>query len=167
MHKKILTEQAIYYGDAKMPEGWDLNKEEFTSNILESRYTKQPIKFSKNHDRLNNFVIEHIRLKHDICICQKETWGNIYKPKEVTNSLLEANIMDLKESPDFVLLYGIQVKDCIVNISYDDNRIKDKSWSMPLTNNKFIIFPSTNKYNIENNQTDSLNYIQVITYDLV
>ena len=33
MHKKILTEQAIYYGDAKMPEGWDLNKDFITTQI--------------------------------------------------------------------------------------------------------------------------------------
>ena len=103
-------------------------------------------------------------MKFDLHLCQKETWGNIYKPREITKQMLEADLMDLKSSADFVLLYAVKVKDCNVHISYDDNRVKDKTWSMPLTNNKFIVFPATNLYHIENNQPDSLNFIHVITY---
>jgi len=166
MHKKVLTEQSLYYGDVKMPAGWEINPDQLTSDIFESKYTRDQLKFSKNRDRLNQFIVEHIRLKYDLCLCQKETWGNIYKPKEFTNPLLEADLMNLNESPDFTLLYGISVKDCKVHINYDDNRIKDKTWSISLNNNQFVMFPSTNTYRIENNQTDSLNFVNIITYIL-
>lgn len=166
MHKKVLAEQALYHGDVKMPVDWELNQEQFTSDILESKYTRNQFKFSKDHDRLNSYIIEHMNLKHKTSVCQIETWGNIYKPKEVTKLMLEADLMNLKSSPDFVLLYGVKVKDCVVHINYDDNRKKDNTWSIPLTDNQFIMFPSTNTYHIENNQNDSLNFIQVITYTL-
>ena len=63
------------------------------------------------------------------------------------------------------MLYGIEVEDCIVRIYYDDNRRKGRSWDIPLENNKFIIFPSSNTYYITNNQKDSLNFVQTTTYD--
>ena len=37
---------------------------------------------------------------------------------------------------------------------------------IPLTNNKFIMFPSTNMHYI-NHQKDSLNFIQTITYEFI
>ena len=38
---------------------------------------------------------------------------------------------------------------------------------MPLENNQFIMFPSTNMYIIKNNQKDSLNFVQTITYEYI
>ena len=73
----------------------------------------------------------------------------------------------LINSPDFTLLYGVNVSDCSVKISYDDNRRKGRSWTIPLTNNKFVMFPSTNSYNIINNQKESLNFILTVTYEYI
>jgi len=165
MHKIKLTEQAIYHGDVKMPEGWHINSEELTADILESKLKNKPQKFSKNWDRLNTYIIEHTMLRHSFPICKKETWGNVYEQNENTPPILEVNLMDLNSSPDYVCLYGVNVEDCIVNIAYDDNRFKNKVWTIPLKNNKFVMFPATNLYNIENNQKNNkLNFVQVITY---
>jgi hypothetical protein len=97
----------------------------------------------------------------------KETWGNIYKPSETTIPLLDIDPVDLRNSPDFTLLYGVKVKDCMVRIHYEDNRRKGRSWDIPLKNNMFIMFPSTNMYYLTNNQKDSLNFVQTITYEYI
>ena len=76
-----------------------------------------------------------------------------------------ANPVDLQNSPDFVLLYGVLIEECNVTIHYDNNRKKGNTWNIPLENNKFIMFPSTNMYYITNNQKRSLNFVQTITYD--
>ena len=55
----------------------------------------------------------------------------------------------------------------MVRIHYTDNRRAGRSWDIPLTNNKFIMFPSTQMYYITNNQKNSLNFIQTITYEFV
>jgi hypothetical protein len=55
----------------------------------------------------------------------------------------------------------------MVRIYYDDNRRKGGSWDIELKNNMFIMFPSTNMYHITNNQKDSLNFIQTMTYEFI
>ena len=108
-----------------------------------------------------------MNLKFKINFINKETWGNIYNPQQVSLPLLNIDPLDLRNSPDYILLYGVIVKDCSVRIHYDDNRRAGRSWDIPLTNNQFIMFPSTNMYYITNKQKDSLNFIQTITYEFV
>ena len=55
----------------------------------------------------------------------------------------------------------------MVRIHYEDNRSKGRSWDIPLTNNKFIMFPSTNIYYLTNQQKDSFNFVQTITYEYI
>ena len=75
--------------------------------------------------------------------------------------------MILADSPDFILLYGINTLNCNVKINFDDNKRKGQSWNMDLKKNMFIMFPSTNTYSIQNKQKDSLNFVQTITYERV
>ena len=65
------------------------------------------------------------------------------------------------------MLYGLKTDDCVVTIYYDDNRKKGRSWNIELTDNKFIMFPSTCTYNLKNNQKDELNYVLTTTYILL
>jgi hypothetical protein len=167
MQKKVLTEQSLYYGDVSMPKYWEIDQNELAHHILHSNLTNEEFPFSKTFDKLSTYIREHIGLKYKICLINKKTWGTIYKPQETSVPLLNIDPVDLKNSPDYTLLYGVNVKDCIVRIHYDDNRRKGKSWDMPLTNNKFILFPSTNMYYITNNQKDSLNFILTITHEFI
>ena len=116
---------------------------------------------------LNTYVKEHINLKHKIKLVNKKTWGNIYYPLETTPPLINVNALDLQNSADYTLLYGLNVDDCIITIKYDDNRRKDNNWVIELKNNMFIMFPTANMYYITNNQKDSLNFIQTITYEFI
>jgi len=167
MQKKVLTEQALYFGDVSMPKGFEINKELLKSNILESILTNQSLKFSKTWDMLNTYVKDHIGLKHGIKLINKESWGNVYEQKEITPPLSHINQVNLQNSPDFILLYGVEVKNCKVVIMYDDNRRKGNTWEIPLKNNHFIMFPSTNLYYIVNENTYDFNCIQTITYEYV
>lgn len=167
MHKKLLSEQALYYGDVNMPKDWDIDRNELSLFILQSELKNLEFPFSKTWDKLNTYIKDHIRVKYNLNLINKETWGNIYKPTQVTPPLLQINKVDLKNSPDFILLYGLKVKDCKVTIYYEDNRRKGRSWTIPLTDNKFVMFPSTNMYFIKNSQEDSLNFIQTITYEYI
>ena len=45
--------------------------------------------------------------------------------------------------------------------------VKVEDWDIPLENNQFIMFPSTNMYYLTNNQKDSLNFVQTITYEYI
>jgi hypothetical protein len=167
MQKKVLTDQSIYYGNVSMPKHWEIDQIELSHYILQSNLTDTKLKFSKTFDKLNTYIKDFIRLEYSINLINKETWGNIYKPNETTVPLLNVDPVDLRNSPDFTLLYGVKVKDCMVRIHYEDNRRKGRSWDIELKDNMFIMFPSINMYYITNNQKDSLNFVQTITYEYI
>ena len=165
MQKKVLSEIALYYGDVAMPKDWSIDRDKLSIDILQSIIQRKDFPFSKTWDMVNTYVREHINLEYGFQLINKKTWGNIYKPAEITTPLLDIDPVDLRNSPDYTLLYGVKVKDCNVRIHYEDNRRKGRSWDISLTNNKFIMFPSNNMYYLTNNQTNSLNFVQTITYE--
>ena len=167
MQKKVLSEIALYHGDVAMPKDWDIDRDKLQQDILTSNVTDSPFPFSKELDKLNTYVREHINLNYEFTLINKNIWGNMYKPQEITTPLLNIDPVDLRNSPDYTFLYGVNVKNCMIRIHYEDNRRKGRSWDIPLTNNNFIMFPSTNMYYITNNQKDSLNFVQTITYEYI
>ena len=167
MQKNVLSEQALYYGDVAMPKNWDIDRNKLSGDILQSIIQNKDFPFSRTFDMLNTYLREHIYLKYEFTLIQKKTWGNMYKPQETTIPLLNVDPVDLRNSPDFTLLYGVKVRDCNVRVHYEDNRRKGRSWDIPLINNEFIMFPSTCMYYLTNNQKDSLNFVQTITYEYI
>ena len=167
MQKKVLSEIALYYGDVAMPKDWDIDRDKLSGDILQSVIQKKKFPFSRTWDMLTTYIRDHVKLNYGFSLVSKETRGNIYKPGETTIPLLNIDPVDLRNSPDYTLLYGVKVKDCSVRIHYEDNRRKGRSWDIPLINNQFIMFPSTNMYYLTNNQKDSLNFVQTITYEYI
>ncbi len=167
MQKKVLSEQSLFYGDIDMPKGFEIDQEKLTNDILQSTFNTKEFPFSRTWDMLNTYMRDFIGLDYGINLVNKSTWGNIYKPAETTIPLLNIDPVDLRNSPDFTMLYGVKVKDCFVRIHYEDNRRKGRSWDIELKNNMFIMFPSTNMYYLTNNQKDSLNFVQTITYEYI
>ena len=167
MQKKVLTEQSLFYGDIDMPKGFEIDQEKLTNDILQSTFNTKEFPFSRTWDMLNTYMRDFIGLDYGINLVNKSTWGNIYKPAETTIPLLNIDPVDLRNSPDFTMLYGVKVKDCFVRIHFEDNRRKGRSWDIELKNNMFIMFPSTNMYYLTNNQKDSLNFVQTITYEYI
>ena len=167
MQKKVLTEQALFFGDVAMPKDWDIDRDKLSGDILQSQIKNKEFPFSRTWDMLNTYISDHIRIEYDINLINKNTWGSIYKPTETSIIQQQIDPVDLRNSPDFVMLYGVKIKNCMIKIYFDDNRRAGRSWDIPLENNKFIMFPSTNMYHVINNQKDSLNFVQTITYEYI
>jgi hypothetical protein len=167
MQKKVLTEQSLYYGDVNMPKDWDIDRDKLQNDILKSVIQNKDFPYSKAWNILNTYLREHIGVKYNFTLINKKMWGDIYKPNETTIPLLTVDPVDLRNSPDYTLLYGVKVKNCFVKIFYDDNRRKNRSWDIELKNNMFIMFPSTNMYYLTNNQKDSLNFVHTTTYEYI
>ena len=167
MQKKVLSEIGLYYGGVDMPKGFEIDRDKLQADILKSRINNEKFPYSREWDKLNTYLREHINVEYGFTVINKETWGNVYKPKEISIPLLNIDPVDLRNSPDYTLLYGVKAKDCSVRIHYDDNRRAGRSWDIPLKNNQFIMFPSTNMYYISNNQKDSLNFILTITHEFI
>ena len=181
MQKKVLSEIDLYYGKVDMPKGFDIDRHKIKNDIITSfinnkRISNNPknysyddfnISFSQPLQWLKDYIRDHIRSEYGFTLVNKLTTGEAYKPNEISIPLLNIDPVDLRNSPDYTMLYGVNIKECSVRIHYDDNRRKGRSWDIPLKNNQFIIFPSTNMYYITNNQKDSLNFILTSTYEYI
>ena len=172
IHKTTLSEIALFYGDISMPKGFEINLSILAIDSLKHSFknlndSTLDFPFSKSWDMLNTYIRDHMRVKHNLTLVNKNTWGNLYKPNEITIPLLQIDKVDLRNSPDYVLLYGVSSQKCNVRIYYDDNRRKGKTWNIKLKDNQFIMFPSTCMYYLTNKQQDILNFVQTITYDFI
>ena len=167
MQKKVLSEIALYYGDVAMPKDWDIDRDKLSGDILQSHIQNKQFPFSRTWDMLNTYIRDHINLEYEFTLVNKDTFGNTYKPGETSQPFINVDPVDLRNSPDYTLLYGVKVKDCMIRIHYEDNRRKGRSWDIPLKDNMFIMFPSTNMYYITNNQKGSLNFVQTILYEYI
>ena len=142
MQKKVLSEQSLFYGDVAMPKYWDIDRNKLTNDILQSTFNSKEFPFSRTWDMLNTYMRDHIGLEYDINLINKSTWGNIYKPNETTIPLLNIDPVDLRNSPDFTMLYGVKVKDCFVRIHFDDNRRKGRSWNIEPVSYTHLTLPT-------------------------
>jgi len=170
INKKVLSEVSIYSGKIKMPEGFEIQKENLVKNISISNYyedIKYP--FSIEWDKLKNFITEFTLVEHKLNLIPKDTSGKYYERNEISKPMISVDPIDLKNSPDFIFLYGVEIdpKTCEVIVYYDDNRRKGRSYTFNLETNSFIMFPSSQLYYIKNNKNSFLNYIQTINFDFI
>ena len=47
MQKKVLSEQALYYGDVAMPKDWDIDRDKLSNDILQSVIQNKEFPFSR------------------------------------------------------------------------------------------------------------------------
>ena len=83
MHKKVLSEIDLHYGTIDMPKGFEIDRDKLQKDILTSQITDLKFPFSRTWDMLNTYMRDHINLEHGFTLINKETWGNVYKPKEI------------------------------------------------------------------------------------
>ena len=169
MKKKVLSEIDIYFGQIKMPENFEIDREKLCVDILLFTNYNNEFPFSKAWDMLQTYLREHINLNYGFALISKKTLGNIYYPNQHSHSIFHLDPVDLKNSPDYVMLYGVNVgKDsCKVLIEYDDKRRKGRSWEIFLNDNDFVMFPSTQRYHVTTNTSDQLNFILTTTYEYI
>jgi len=170
INKKVLSEIALYGGTVKMPEGFEIEKEELTKNIFLSQYYENfEYPFSITFDKLKNFITDFIKVEHKLNLVPKKIYGNFYEKNEFSKPRLEIDPVDLRNSCDFVFLYGVEIdsKTCEVIVYYDDNRRKGRSWNINLKTNEFVMFPSSQLFYIKNNNNSHLNFVQTIHFEYI
>ena len=110
MHIEFYAEESInrtilYFGNVNMPKNWEIDRNELSGYILQSNIRNSEFLFSRTWDKLNTYIRDFIKVKHDISLVNKDTFGNIYKPGETSQPFINVDPVDLRNSPDFTLLY--------------------------------------------------------------
>jgi len=184
MFKKILSQIDLYYGKVKMPKGYEIDrailKEEIIHSALISDSRKSQSKLDINFydykikdttvlTPLHVYLKDFIQLKFKIKLILKDFWGNITYPQEQTLNRNTVDANNLNNSADYTLIYGVDVYDetSKIVIEYDDNRRKTRSWHIPIKDNHFVMFPSTQKYYISQNNSNKLNTYLTLTFEYI
>ena len=183
MQKITLSEISLIHGPVIMPKGFEINRSKIKNDIVESlikddRISKNPkdykyedykVPYSQSLQWLKDYIRDHIRSEYNFSLIEKQTHGNIYNPKEQSFIRHQVDPVDLRNSPDYTLVYGTFVgKDsCELVIEYDDNRRKNRTWHIPINNNYFYMFPSTQRYFITKNTSDQMNILLTINYEFI
>jgi len=72
MQKKVLSEQALYYGDVAMPKDWDIDRDKLQQDILTSHVTDSPFPFSRTWDMLNTYMRDYFNLEYGVNLINKD-----------------------------------------------------------------------------------------------
>ena len=183
MQKKVLTEIDLYTGEISMPKGFEIDRDKIRDDIIESFIKKNRVNtnsqayafddyivpFSQPLQWMQDYMRDHWRVEYGRTLVHKNMHGNVMHPKEKSWTRNQVEPVDLRNSPDYTLIYGVDVKEgsseCI--IEYDDNRRKNRTWHLPIKDNHFIMFPATNKYSFSSNTSNGLNIILTINYEYI
>jgi len=180
MQKKVLSEIDLYMDTVHVIK---IDRNKIKNDILNSfalnkrlsedkkdySYKDFKIPFSKPFQWLQDYIRDHFNVDYHRTLIPKKEWGNIYSPDQPSVTRHHVEPLHLNNSSDYTFLYGVDIaKDsCELVIEYDDNRRKNKTWHIPLENNKFILFPSTQRYFISKNTSKQMNVFLTITYEYV
>ncbi len=180
MQKKVLSEIDLYIDTVHVIkiDRTKIKNDILNSFVSETRlsnnkkdYSYQDFKvpFSQPLEWLKDYLRDHFREKYGKTLIPQKDWGNVYGQNETSCTRHQVEPLLLKDSPDYICLYGIDVaKDsCELVIEYDDNRRKNRTWHIPLEDNKFIIFPSTQRYFISQNKSKQMNIFLTMTYGYI
>ena len=180
MQKKVLSEIDLYIDTVHVIK---IDRTKIKNDILNSfvsakrlsnnkkdySYSDFEVPFSKPLQWLKDYLRDHFSVDYHRVLIPKKEWGNIYHPYESSFTRHQVNPLYLKDAPDYTCLYGTEVaKDsCELVIEYDDNRKKNRTWHIPLKDNQFIIFPSTQRYFISPNTSKQMNIFLTLTYEYI
>ena len=178
MQKKALTEVDLYTGEISMPKGFEIDRNRIKNDIIKSfveedrvsnNYKNYRVPFSQPLQWMQDYIRDHWRIEYNYTLIPKDIHGKVLNPKEQSVLMHSVDPVDLRNSPDYTLLYGLDIEpnSCQCIIEYDDNRRKNRTWHLPLINNNFIMFPATQRYMITENTSDKLNTILVINYEYI
>ena len=184
MRKKVLSETDLYYGEVKMPKGFDIDRIKIKNDIINSYFDNKKISnnpkdyahsdyqipFSQPLQWLQDYLRDHIKADYDFTLIPKLNWANVLEYNQKTFTRNTVDPVDLINSPDYTLIYGVDIsedKETGIVIEYDDNRRKGRTWHVPLKSNQIIMFPSINKDVIAPNKSKGMNIFLTMTYEYI
>jgi len=170
MHKKVLSEISLYKGSINMPEGFEIDREKLSKEILFNEVFKRPLVAPMRElDKIHSYIREFIRLDHNLHLINQQSWGCVFSPRDHVDNYLNLDLMDLRNQADYMMIYGVHVNDESLQIilEYDNNRRKSNNEKIILHNNEFIIFPTTLRCSVLENTSNNSNIILNTFYEYI
>jgi len=71
MQKKVLSEIGLYYGGVDMPKGFEIDRNKLQSDTLKSQINNKEFPYSREWDKLNTYLREHINVEYGFSLINK------------------------------------------------------------------------------------------------
>ena len=71
MKKKVLSEIGLYYGEVAMPKGFEIDRNKLQKDILSSNINNKDFPYSREWDKLNTYLREHINVEYNFQLVNK------------------------------------------------------------------------------------------------
>tara|TARA_R100001143_G_scaffold40802_1_gene37161 strand:+ start:474 stop:1001 length:528 start_codon:yes stop_codon:yes gene_type:complete len=163
MKKKVLSALDIYSEEVNIPGGFEINRKKIFSHILHNCFIEREIFNYKNTFKVdssqdlgwfNQYIIEHLLLRHKVALESHNYYGLILYPGEMS---IIRNENNLYPTSAYTVIYGIEVpkNSTELTLSFKDKN-KLKIYSEEIYDNKFIIFPSSENYFLTRNNSSNL-----------
>jgi len=139
-------------------------EERLSKNSRDYSYEDFKIPYSPSLQQIEDYIRDHFNCDYQKTLIPLLRWGNVYNPAESSFTRNQIDPLRVDKAPDYTYIYGVDVaKDSSEFVmEYDDNTRKACTWHLPLENNKFIIFPSTQRYFISRNTSKQMNIFLTI-----
>ena len=184
MQKVVLSEIDCISGFIESPKGFEINRDVIKNDIIKSyinedriskkekdfTYYDYKVNFSKPLQWYKDYLRDHFRIQHYKTLIPNLDFRIVLDKNQNTFSRNLVEPLDLLHAPDYTCIYGVDVDDeeqLEVVIHYDDNRRVNRTWHVPVLNNKFIIFPSMQRFYITENKSNKLQTILISTYEYI
>ena len=180
MQKVVLSEISLIHGEVKTPKGFEIDLKEIKNSIINSfvngnrvsknkkdySYNDYNVEFSLPLQWLKDYIRDHFKAEHYHSLIPVLNFGNVLEPKEKSLNRNNVDPVDLRNAADYTCVFGVDINgDCDLVIEYADNRRAGRTWHIPIKNNNYYIFPSTQRYFFTENKSNKLNTILTMTYN--
>ena len=97
---------------------------------------------------MQDYMRDHWRAEYNFTLVPKNMHGQVLHPEEQSFLRYHIDPVDLRNSPDYTFIYVVDVEpdSCECIVEYDDNRRKNRTWHLPIKNNKMT---ETEKLNLD------------------
>ena len=182
MNKKILSETCLFEGEVEMPKHYEIDRYQIKSQILHSQLHQKTISSNPYHyafvdyevptsktlNLLRDYMGENLFLDTKIRISPRLSFGNVLEPKQQSFLRNSIDPVNIKESPDYIMIYGIDVdKNSSVIVETKDKRGVEQLSPFKIQNNHFLLFPSYLKFFINENNSHQTNVFLTTTYVII
>jgi hypothetical protein len=176
MKKDLLNNNDFYYGNIDMPKYFEINRFELKSNILVSfikdkslskdsftyEFYDYELLHSKALQMLIVYITEHIRLKYNLSIENREFFGNILDKNEQSFSRKFS-----KKGMDYTMVYAVDVTKNSSSIVFENDDPNKNLNFFQIENNNFILFSSKERFFISKNNSNNLNIFLIVNFKII
>lgn len=169
MKKELLFENSVYWGDIPLDIS-NISNTKIKNIILENfvkknfinNYNDISISNDEQIDRVMVYVKDHYKIYDTTFkLVRQNTFAQIYEKNEFSIKRNHADFLNLKESPNFTIMYCVEVNDeqDEIIIEFDCYKLKNQYFNCPLKKGRFFMWPSNLNYYSYQNRSDDLKVL--------